>query len=159
MADHALDREPGIARIADDINTLKNQLSELRTLQLQGATAVNMQSTGSYTATTTTIAAGAAAIFGFHLVSSISPLIFCVFSYSIYEGSTPNEASLIGGQNTLGYRYKWTQWRDWGEANLDGHVYNVSDRIWIENRDTVSRTIFIKAEWRYIVNGGTVSLA
>jgi hypothetical protein len=36
MADHTLDREPGIARIADDINTLKNQLSELRTLQLQG---------------------------------------------------------------------------------------------------------------------------
>ncbi len=159
MADHTLDREPGIARIADDINTLKKQLSELRTLQLQGANAVNMQSTGSFSTSATTVAAGAAAIFGFHLVSSSSPLIFCVFSYSIYEGATANEASLIGGLNILGYRYKWTQWRDWGEANLDGHAYNVSDRIWIENKDTVSRTIFVKCEWRYIINGGTVSVA
>ena len=63
MADHTLDREPGIARIADDINTLKNQLSELRTLQQQGASAVNLTMTGDYT-TSYALLAGQAIFFG-----------------------------------------------------------------------------------------------
>ncbi len=84
MADHTLDREPGIARIADDINTLKNQLSELRTLQLQGASAVNMQSTGTYSETSVSVVANGAAIFGFHLNLTGTAVLFCIFSYSIY---------------------------------------------------------------------------
>jgi len=51
------------------------------------------------------------------------------------------------------------QWRDWGEANLPGHVYNISDRIWLYNQDTVAHVYTINAEWRYIVTPGTVSIS
>jgi len=159
MADHTLDREPGIARIADDINTLKNQLSELRTLQLQGASAVNMQSTGTYSETSVSVVANGAAIFGFHLNLTGTAVLFCIFSYSIYVGTTTDEAHLLGGSNSYGYTHRWVQWRDWGEANLPGHVYNISDRIWLYNQDTVAHVYTINAEWRYIVTPGTVSIS
>lgn len=157
MSGHLLEQQPE-ERLFTQIKELQDQIKELRTIQAQGSDAVNMKSTGSYTASQT-VPAGNAAAFGFHLNITGAAIIFCVFSYSLYEGAVTDEAHLIGGLNTLGYGYKWTQWRDWGEANLTGHAYNVSERVWLENNNATAKLITMKGEWRYIVNGGTVSTA
>lgn len=46
MADHTVDRELGLPRIADDINKLKRQIPELRTVRLQGLSALQVKRTG-----------------------------------------------------------------------------------------------------------------
>src|SRR3954471_7018621 len=126
MADHTLDRQVGIDRISDDLKNVKNQISELRTLQKQGTDAVNIAVTGSYSSISLPVTTGNAAIFFFTLTPATVVPMFSTFHYTLYEGSV-GAGNEINGQTLRSYNYDWRWWRDW--ANTDNA--NVKDYVWV----------------------------
>lgn len=152
MADHTLDREPGIARIADDINTLKNQLSELRTLQQQGASAVNLTTTGDYT-TSVTLGAGGAAFFNFTLANASNQRLFGTFEYTLYEGSIALANVVGSGTNNFFDHYDIRYW----PSKFDSDGNNLKERVFVKNITAGSLTVYMVGSWRYIVGTATGS--
>lgn len=152
MADHTLDREPGIARIADDINTLKNQLSELRTLQQQGASAVNLTITGNYVSSVT-LGANGPAFFIFTLANATNQRLFGIFEYTLYQGSVAAGNEIGSGANS--YFDNWDM-RYW-PSKYDSDGNNLKERVYVKNITAGSLTVYMVGSWRYIVGTATGS--
>ncbi len=150
MADHTLDREPGIARIADDINTLKNQLSELRTLQQQGASAVNLTMTGDYT-TSYALVAGQAIFFLFTLANAANSRLFGIFEYTAYQGSIAAGNEIGVYTNNYFDHFNMIYW----PSKFDSDGNNLQERIYFKNVTTGTLTVYIVGRWRYIVATGS----
>ncbi len=152
MADHTLDREPGIARIADDINTLKNQLSELRTLQQQGASAVNLTTTGDYT-TSGLLVAGSAAFFIYTLSNASNQRLFGTFEYTLYEGSIALANVIGSGANNFFDHYDIRYW----PSKYDSDGNNRKEHVFVKNITAGPLTVSMVGSWRYIVGTATGS--
>lgn len=137
----------------------KRNTETIKTTQLVGTDSINMQPTGARIATSTSIADGSATLFKWDLKSSIGQMIFATFQFTLYQDSVA-EANAIGHANTLGYQYRWYHWTDWQAVNdtwPDGG-YHSTEYVWIENHTGSPHTIIMKGEWRYIVNGGSVTI-
>jgi hypothetical protein len=154
-ADHSLDRQPGIDRLAADINDVKRQLSELRTLQPQGSAALNLAQTAVYEAhSLVPILDAQAILFRWRMNNVSGKMVFSTFHCSIFQDAIA-PANQIGGNNILGYGYRWYAWRD--QLNSDGN--DVQEYVWVENRSGVAHTIYLQGFWRYIVNGGSATVS
>lgn len=159
MASHDLSHQPD-ERLVTEIANLKRQLSEMRTLQIQGSSAVGMAATGVYIATATALINGGAAAFHFALANSQQKMVFATFSYALYQ-DTAIAANVIDGPNTLGYGYTTRHHTDWQDMSTTflTQGYTQHERVWVENYTGISHDIIMRAEWRYIVNGGAVTVS
>jgi len=151
MADHSLDRQPGIDRLASDINTLKQQLSELRTLQLQGSNALQPAVSPTFTASAPVNNLNSALFIYTYTPTNGLPLITS-FHFTMYEGTIAS-GNEITGPLPRGDNYTWKWWRDWSRTdNL-----NVKDFVLIKNNTGSTQTICMSGNWRYFVTGGAGS--
>ncbi len=145
MADHTLDREPGLPRIADDINTLKKQISELRTLQLQGASALNPQTnSGNFSHTLSTNQAYTQ----FVTLSSTTGkrLIVLPMEYTLYEGSIA-AGNEIGFGNARDGNYSWYYGRD-KQGTSDTTVV---EGVHITYYGPGTVTVYVDVRFRYLI--------
>ena len=151
-ADHNLDRQPGTDRLASDIKDIKRQFMEFRTIQPQGNAALNIAVSPTYTSTSTPLPTGEATVFTFTFTPTAGNAALTTFHFTLYEGSvaTGNE---INGFTLRSYNYDWRWWRDWGATDN----VNVKDYVWVRNNTGSTQMIIMKANWRYVVGGGTVT--
>ena len=150
MADHSLDRQVGIDRLANDINTLKQQLSELRTLQQQGNDALNLQLSAT-ASNSTSLANGASVAFTMTLTNASGKRLFGIPFVTLYEGS-------VAGGNEIGYgNARDASYRvvsialDWGTTDNNNLITKVS----ITNNTGSTQTILFRGNWRFLVNAAT----
>jgi hypothetical protein len=162
MSSHALDNQLN-ERLFKELEEVKKQLRDLRTLQTQGGNAVN-DAVESYvnlnlSPTTGATAAGITnnnvALFRFRFTNSESNLVFSNFYFSLYQGSVA-AGNLItaGGVNILNYDWYW--WRDEYDSLADGNN-RATDYVYVRNRSGATQTIICRAYYRYIVSAGTTT--
>jgi hypothetical protein len=155
MADHSLDRQIGIDRLADDINTLKQQLSEMRTLQLQGANAVNLQSF-PYNNIALPITAGGIYFINFYLDADSGGKVFAApAEWTFYQGTRDHANDLINTSSNS-YVLNWDV-RVFRSTYLsDGN--NVVDTVLVKNLTGGTLTFVMDVSWRYIIDSASGSL-
>jgi hypothetical protein len=152
-ADHSLDRQPGVERLADDIRRLKQEISELRTLQLQGNSALNLQLSATATASQT-VANGAVGVFYYHLINDQNKRLFGFATMSMYQGSVA-AANEIGAGNAAidaGYDVCFNP-SNWGVTD-NNDLWAVA---WVRNKTGSPQTILFRGNWRYLVSSATTA--
>lgn len=157
MASHDLEHQPN-ERLITEIANLKKQVSELRTLQLQGTAATNMTASGVYQSIAPATVDGSATLFRFNITSVEKKMIFAHFYFTLWEDSEA-PANVIGDANILQYGYRVYHRTEWSTINLPVTGYNQSEYIWVENHRGATHDIIVKGEWRYIVNGGSIGVS
>lgn len=152
MSGHLLDQQPE-ERLFTQIKELQDQIKELRTLQLQGTDAVNIAVTSNYTATKTGLVSGGGTVFTYTLTPAVAKILISTFHFTLYETSVAT-ANVINGTDVRSYNYDWRWWRDWGQSDNN----NVKDYVWVRNNTGSTQTVVMRANWRYIINGGTAGV-
>ncbi len=79
--------------------------------------------------------------------------LISTFHYTLYETSV-DPANVINGAAVRSYNYDWRWWRDWGQSDNN----NVKDYVWVKNNTGSTQTVVMRANWRYIINGGTAGV-
>ncbi len=149
MADHSLDRQIGIDRLADDINTLKQQLSELRTLQTQGSDALPLQLSPTGTGSVSLPDPGTQ-VFLFTLSNTDGKRLLGFPNITLYEGSVAAGNEIMRA-SPRGANYDWRIWCDWGDTDNNDIVCYT----WVYNHSGSTQTVLFRGNWRYLVSPGT----
>jgi hypothetical protein len=120
MSANILDQQPD-QRLFTEHNEMKRQISEMRTIQLQGRDAVNLQNSGNYfgiPAGGGNITANTYLVFMFVLTNADDKQLFGTFHFTMYEDTAATVGKEIGyGSNsTIDNHWEWKYWRDWSTS-------------------------------------------
>lgn len=121
MASNNLDQQPG-EKLVTDIKLIKNQLSELRTLQLQGTAAVNMTAQ-NYTNYTTTVNANSTNWLWLRFVNTHGVPVFGTLEFTFYQGGIDPANAIDSSTSTTIYQnwdIKW--WQDYAGSVGNGDL-------------------------------------
>ncbi len=151
MASHTLDQQPS-ERLFTEIADLRRQLSEMRTLQLQGATAVNLQVSTTY-GTSHELPPNTYGLWNFLFSNPDNRRLFGTFEFTMWEG-TAAAGNEIGRGTTRDGNFRWSYWRDMQAS--DGN--NLRDYVWVVNVGPDTKIVHVIGRWRYLVSGGTGSV-
>ncbi len=152
MADHGLDRQAGLDRIADDIRTLKQLVSEMRTLQPAGTDALNLQLSGESQAQEEVLAGEAVAFTMTLMPQDFGTRLFGVPSMSVYHTEVSG-INKIGSGMAHDLEYDFAFWSDWGDSdNL-----NLVARAYVRNNSASTKTIIFRGNFRFLVTQASVS--
>lgn len=132
-------------QIETQIRDIKQQLSELRTLQQVGSAAINLDKTPGLS-TSWTLTNNQRGTATYTLTNSQGKMLFAVPEFTFYEGSVAigNE---IGYGNARDAGYDWNCWIDWGAS--DGN--NMVLKCWILNHSGATKSIVAICDWRFVV--------
>lgn len=149
MATHNLDHQPNellITEIAD----LKKQVSEMRTLQLQGSAAINFTRYARLDQSIT-LSANSGGYLVFQVVNTDGKSLFTMIENSYYQDVEDTDHEI--GWVTNDYRDKWDI-----EIQCVTDESTASDiryRLYMFNHDTSSHTFYWHSRLRVIVSGAT----
>ena len=151
MSANNLDRQPE-ERLITEIKELKRQVGELRTLQSQGADAVNLTlDSGGWV--TQELANNQAAIVMYTLANPEGKRVFGVFEYDICQDSYATANLIKSADNN--YADYWDIHHHTSAGLTDAN--NLVERILVRNRTGSTKTFVMYGTWRYVVSTGESS--
>ena len=151
MATHALDTQLD-EKLVNRIAEMERQLREMRTLQYQGADAVNLTlDSGGWV--TQELANNQAAIVMYTLANPEGKRVFGVFEYDICQDSYAT-ANLIKSVDN-NYADYWDIHHHTSAGLTDTN--NLVERILVRNRTGSTKTFVMYGTWRYVVSTGESS--
>ncbi len=151
MASHTLDRQPE-ERLFTEIDSLRRQLTELRTLQQQGNAALNLQSSGESQSQQDVLAGEAVAFTMTLMPQDFNTRLFGVPFMSVYHTEVLGINQIgIGTPHDLEYDFSF--WSDWGDS--DGN--NLVARAYVRNNSATTKTILFRGNFRFLVSQASVT--
>lgn len=149
MSTHSLDNQLE-ERLFKKIADLEQQVREVRTLQLQGTTAVGLAFT-DFQLKAITVADGAVGAVSFTLTNSGSNPLFAIPFLSVYEttATAGNEIG-VGLARDANYRVVINPFNYESVSSS-----SLTAKVSVTNNTGSSKTIGAICKWLYIINGGT----
>lgn len=151
MSANNLDRQTE-ERLITEIKDLKRQVSELRTLQSQGADAVNLTlDSGGWVSQE--LANNQASIVTYTLANPDGKRIFGSFEFDVCQDSYALANLIKSGDNN--YADYWDIHHHTSAGLTD--TFDLVERILVRNRTGSTKTFVMYGTWRYVVSSGESS--
>lgn len=152
--------------IIDEINALKTRQQQSRSLQPQGAKAIQVKLSPVWQGQILGMTAGSGGNFVASLAWTDLPpsgnVLLATFEFALFVGSI-DTIGIVSSQFASESVLTWKHWQDWwlpelyaADPNANGS-YPVTDIVRVTNVSGATKDVYIRARWRYLVVEGDVS--